>query len=112
MPPAADRALTTVAALSITPLGGDRVGADGSVGAAVAIVVDIIRRSGLAHETNAMFTNVQGELTEVLDLVGRCTAHAATLAPRVSVVVKLDVRPGAVDPLHTKVRRIDQLLQG
>jgi uncharacterized protein YqgV (UPF0045/DUF77 family) len=102
--------LTTVAALSITPMGGDHVGADGSVGHAVASVVDLIRQSGLAYETNAMFTNVQGDLAQVLSLIERCTVHAATLAPRVSVVVKLDVRPGAADPLHAKVARIDQVL--
>ncbi|MHB1583970.1 MAG: thiamine-binding protein [Acidimicrobiales bacterium] len=101
-----------LAALSVTPLGGGSVDDDGSVGAVVAEVVRIVRSSGLANETNAMFTNVEGTLDEVLDVVRRCVARAAELAPRVSVVVKLDVRPGHDDTLHSKVVRLEQHLTG
>ena len=85
--------MSVTAAFSISPMGGPSVGEDGSVGAAVAEVVRIVRASGLPNETNAMFTNVEGSLDEVLDLLRRCIEHVATVAPRVSVVVKLDV-PG------------------
>jgi len=102
--------MSVVAAFSITPVGGPDVGDDGSVGRAVADVVAIVRRSGLPNETNAMFTNVEGELTEVLDLIARCTEHVAAHAPRVSVVVKLDVRPGRRDMLRAKVARVEELL--
>jgi uncharacterized protein YqgV (UPF0045/DUF77 family) len=98
------------AAFSITPLGGTSVGPDGSVGAAVAEVVRIVRASGLPSETNAMFTNVEGTLVEVLDLIEACVAHVGATAPRVSVVVKLDVRPGRTDALHTKVATVERLL--
>jgi len=43
-----------IAAFSITPLG---VGE--SVGSEVAEAVRLVRTSGLANETNAMFTNVE-----------------------------------------------------
>lgn len=82
------------------------------MGQVVAQVVQIIRASGLAFETNAMFTNVEGSLDDVLDLVKRCTEHAASLAPRVSVVVKLDVRAGHPDALHRKVETVTRLLEG
>jgi len=102
--------MTVVAAFSISPLGGNAVAADGSVSRAVAEVVRIVRESGLPNETNAMFTNVEGELDEVLGLLTRCIEHVAGVAPRVSVVVKLDIRPGHIDALHQKVARVEQLL--
>ena len=104
--------MTVVAAFSVTPLGGPAVSADGSVGQAVAELVRIVRSSGLPNETNAMFTNVEGTLDEVLDVVKRCLEHAATLAPRVNAVVKLDIREGHADALHQKVARVDRLIAG
>ncbi len=104
--------MSVVAAFSITPLGGPAVEDDGSVGRVVAEVVRLVRASGLPHETNAMFTNVEGTLGQVLDLLERCTALAAEMAPRVSVVAKLDVRPGHEDALRAKVARVERLLSG
>ena len=94
-------------AFSITPLGvGD------SVGAQVADVVRLVRDSGLPNETNAMFTNVEGEWDEVMALLKRCVERVADEAPRVSVVVKLDYRPGVTDMLHAKVEAIERRLAG
>jgi uncharacterized protein (TIGR00106 family) len=104
--------VAVLAALSIAPAGGSAVDEDGSVGPTVAEVVSIIRDSGLPYETNAMFTNFEGSLDEVLDLVKRCTAHVAASAPRVSVVLKLDIRRGHPDALHHKVATVRRLLQG
>lgn len=102
--------MTTLAAFSIAPSGGVGVGEDGSVGHVVAEVVRIVRDSGLPNETNAMFTNVEGDLDEVLDVIKRCTEYVAAIAPRVSVVVKLDVREGHSDALHQKVATVERLL--
>ena len=74
-----------IAAFSITPLG---VGE--SVGEHVADAVRLVRESGLANETNAMFTNVEGDWDEVMDLIKTCVAKVAETATRVSVVVKVD----------------------
>jgi uncharacterized protein (TIGR00106 family) len=102
--------MTVLAAVSITPLGGSAVAEDGSVGRAVADAIGIIRDSGLPNETNAMFTNIEGSLGDVLGVVQRCVEHVASVAPRVSVVVKLDVRPGHEGALHEKVATIERLL--
>ncbi len=104
--------MSTLAAFSVTPLGEGTAAADGSVGAAVAEVVRMVRESGLANETNAMFTNVEGPLREVMALIERCIAHTASVAPRVSVVVKLDVRDGVDDAMHAKVATIERHLAG
>ena len=94
-----------IAAFSISPLGtGD------SVSAAVAEVVKLVRESGLPNETNAMFTNVEGEWDEVMALIKACVMKTAADAPRVSVVIKLDHRPGAVDAIHHKVQAIEERL--
>src|SRR5205823_258021 len=94
-----------IAAFSISPLGtGD------SVGGVVADAVRIVRDSGLPNETNAMFTNVEGEWDEVMALLKRCVDAVAAEAPRVSVVVKIDHRPGAEDMLHAKVTSIERQL--
>jgi uncharacterized protein (TIGR00106 family) len=96
-----------LAAFSITPLG---TGA--SVGAAVAEAVRLVRDSGLPNETNAMFTNVEGTWDEVMTLIGQCVDRVAQDAPRVSVVIKVDVRPGQVDALSAKVDSVERYLRG
>jgi len=96
-----------IAAFSITP-----IGAGDSVGAEVAEAVRLVRASGLPNETNAMFTNVEGDWDEVMGLIKACVEKVAAAAPRVSVVVKLDYRPGTTKALTTKVETVERLLQG
>jgi uncharacterized protein (TIGR00106 family) len=95
-----------LAAFSITPIGG-ATDADGSVGAAVAEAIRLVRGSGLANETNAMFTNVEGPWDDVMALIKACVDRLAEVAPRVSVVIKLDVRPGHDHAITDKVTRIE-----
>lgn len=90
-----------IAAFSITPLG-----AGDSVGDVVADCIRIVRDSGLRNETNAMFTNVEGDWDAVMGVIRQCVDHVATVAPRVSVVVKIDHRPDMDDMLEHKNARI------
>lgn len=96
-----------IAAFSITPLGTGE-----SVSELVADCVRIVRDSGLANETNSMFTNVEGPLGEVMDVIERCIAHVAAKASRVSVVVKMDVRAddNAGGKLASKVASVERHL--
>jgi uncharacterized protein (TIGR00106 family) len=80
------------------------------VGKLVAECVGIVRASGLPNETNAMFTNVEGEWDEVMHVIRQCVDHVARAAPRVSVVVKIDLRPGVSRALHSKVESVEQRL--
>ena len=96
-----------LAAFSITPLG-----AGDSVGEAVAEAVRLVRASGLPNETNAMFTNVEGSWDEVMALIRSCVDRVSEAAPRVSVVVKLDVRPGHDGALTDKVATVERYLAG
>ena len=94
-----------IAAFSITPLG---VGE--SVSGLVAEAVRLVRESDLPNETNAMFTNVEGDWDEVMALVKACVMKLAEGAPRVSVVIKLDHRPGVSNALRGKVEAIEERL--
>jgi len=95
-----------LAAFSITPLGvGD------SVGEVVADAVRIVRDSGLPNETNAMFTNVEGDWDEVMGVVKACVDAVLARAPRVSVTMKLDVRPGHEGALAAKVASVERHLR-
>jgi uncharacterized protein (TIGR00106 family) len=94
-------------AFSITPIGdGD------SVSGAVADAVRLVRASGLPNETNAMFTNVEGSWDEVTELLHQCVEAVARHAPRVSVVAKIDYRPGVEGQLVGKVEAIERRLDG
>ena len=93
-----------LAAFSITPLGvGD------SVSSHVADAVRLVRESGLPSETNAMFTNVEGEWDEVMALIGRCVSAVSGGERRVSVVIKVDHRPGVTVALESKVQAVEAL---
>ncbi|MGH1563136.1 thiamine-binding protein [Mumia sp. DW29H23] len=97
-----------IAAFSISPGTSDDTG---GVAEGVARAIAVVRASGLPHETNAMFTNVEGEWDEVMDVVKRAVEAVAEVSPRVSLVLKADIRPGRTDQLTEKVRRIDELLE-
>ncbi len=70
----------------------------------------VLRESGLPNETNAMFTNIEGEWDEVMDVVRRAVEAVAAVSPRVSLVLKADIRPGYTGQLTAKVQRIESEL--
>jgi uncharacterized protein (TIGR00106 family) len=96
-----------IVAFSVSPSGGDETG---GVGAAVADAIRVVRASGLPNETNAMFTNIEGEWDEVMAVVKQAVDVVAAVSPRVSLVLKADIRPGYTDQLTAKVQRIDEAL--
>lgn len=99
-----------IAAFSISPMGGAEE-ADGGVSAAVAEAVAIVRASGLPNETNAMFTSIEGQWKEVMAVIEACVDRLAESAPRVSLVIKADIRPGHTGQLSAKVDRVEAKLR-
>ena len=97
-------------AFSISPAGSNDP--EAGVAEAVAEAVRIVRASGLPHETNAMFTNLEGEWDEVMAVVKLAVDAVAARSPRVSLVLKADIRPGHTGQLTAKVARIDEILGG
>ncbi|MER7918194.1 MULTISPECIES: MTH1187 family thiamine-binding protein [unclassified Streptomyces] len=97
-----------IVAFSVTPLG---VGKD--VGEYVADAVRVVRESGLPNRTDAMFTSIEGDSwDEVMDVVRRAVAVVEERAPRVSLVLKADIRPGVTDGLTSKVETVERHLGG
>jgi uncharacterized protein (TIGR00106 family) len=95
-------------AFSVTPLGGESDG----VASAVAEAVRVVRASGLPNETTAMFTTIEGEWDEVMAVVKQAVDVLAAEYPRVSLVLKADVRPGHTGQLTAKVERLEEHLAG
>ena len=94
-------------AFSVAPSVSDD---SGSVHAAVAEAVRIVRASGLPNHTDSMFTTVEGEWDECLAVVRACCDKLAEASPRVSLVLKADIRPGHTGQLTAKVERVEQAL--
>ena len=94
-------------AFSVTPIGTGE-----AVGEAVAEAVRVVRDSGLPNRTDAMFTTVEGDWDEVMAVVKRAVDAVAAQAPRVSLVLKADIRPGVTGALTAKVKTVERYLQG
>ncbi|MGQ4616073.1 thiamine-binding protein [Nocardia sp. R7R-8] len=94
-----------IIAFSVTPLG---TGVD--VGSAVAEAVRVVRASGLPNRTDAMFTTVEGEWEEVMAVVKQATDAILAVAPRCSLVLKADIRPGVTDAMTAKVEKVERYL--
>lgn len=92
-------------AFSVTPLG---IGEN--VGEVVADAVRVVRESGLPNRTDAMFTSIEGDWDEVMSVVRQAVEAVAAKAPRVSMVLKADIRPGVTDGLNSKVAAIEHYL--
>ncbi|SCK35097.1 uncharacterized protein, MTH1187 family [Streptomyces sp. WMMB 714] len=96
-----------IVAFSVTPIG---VGED--VGEYVADAVRVVRESGLPHRTDAMFTSLEGDWDECMEVVRKAVAALEERAPRVSLVLKADIRQGVTDGLTSKVESVERHLSG
>ncbi|TQL58344.1 uncharacterized protein (TIGR00106 family) [Propioniferax innocua] len=93
-------------AFSVAPSGPE------SMHEAVAAAVKVVRESGLPNHTDAMFTTIEGEWDEVMDVVKRATEAVGEYGNRVSLVLKADIRPGHTGELTGKVERVEAVLDG
>lgn len=95
-------------AFSVAPTTSDDP--DGSVSDAVAAAVRIVRESGLPNRTDSMFTTLEGEWDECMDVIKRACDAVQAVSPRVSLVLKADIRPGYSGQLDAKVARVEERL--
>lgn len=92
-------------AFSVAPSGsGD------SVAAAVADAVAVVRSSGLPNRTDSMFTTIEGEWDECMDVIRRACEAVGKHGNRVSLVLKADIRPGFSGEMTAKVERLEAAL--
>jgi uncharacterized protein YqgV (UPF0045/DUF77 family) len=83
---------------------------DGSVHNAVAAAVRVVRDSGLPFRTSSMFTEIEGDWDEVMDVVKRATFAVADYGTRISLVLKADIRPGRTGELTGKIDRLQKAI--
>ncbi|MGC5614565.1 thiamine-binding protein [Georgenia sp. Z1491] len=67
-----------------------------------------VPRSGA--RTTTTHTTLEGEWDEVMPVIKRACDAVAEVSPRVSLVLKADLRPGYTGQLAAKVERIEQHL--
>lgn len=94
-------------AFTLSPSGSDSTG---SVSEAVAAAVAIVRESGLPNHTDSMFTTLEGTWDECMEVVRRATEAVGEFGPRVSLVLKADIRPGYEGELTAKLERLEKVL--
>ena len=86
-------------AFSVSPTTSDAP--DGSVSEAVARAVRVVRDSGLPCETTSMCMAVVKAACEAV----------AQVSPRVTLVLKADIRPGWTGQMTAKVERVETRLR-
>ena len=59
-----------------------------------AEAVRIVRSSGVTNETNSRFTNLEGDGDDTMGVIRACVEKFAQSAPRVTLLIKIDHRPG------------------
>ena len=92
-------------AFSVAPSGtGD------SVSEAVADAVRVVRNSGLPNHTDSMFTTLEGEWDECMDVVRQACEAVGRHGERVSLVLKADIRAGRTGEMQGKVDRLEAAL--
>ena len=95
-------------AFSVAPSGGHD--AEGFVHNAVAAAVRVVRESGLPNHTDSMFTTIEGDWDEVFAVVKAATEAVGAWGPRVSLVLKADIRGDRTGELTGKVERLETAL--
>ena len=91
-------------AFSVAPSGSE------SVHDAVAAAVKVVRESGLPNRSDSMFTTIEGDWDECMDVVRRATEAVGQFGNRVSLVLKADIRPGRTGEMTGKLDRLEAAL--
>ena len=97
-----------IAAVSIAPVGEGL-----SLGRYVAKALEVCRsQERVAYRLDPMFTTLEGDLAEILELVQRMQeAVFQAGAQRVSTVIKIDDRRDRAASMDEKVRSVERALR-
>lgn len=99
--------MNVLVAVAIAPFGvGDELAED------VSQAVKVIRDSGLPYRLGSMFTEIEGEWDDVMEVVKDATFALAKKGIRTEVVLKADIRPGFTNTMTEKVAKVDRILDG
>jgi len=74
----------------------------------VARAIDIIRKSGLAHQLGPMGTAIEGEWDEVMAVVDECYRAIEPESDRIMINLKVDAQKGRTNGLSGKVTSVKE----
>lgn len=98
--------MNTLVAVAIAPFGEGE-----ELSQYVAEVVRVIRGSGLKNRTYSMFTEIEGEWDDVMEVVKEAAFVLAEKGIRTEVVMKADIRPGYSGMMDSKIERLDRAME-
>ncbi len=81
-----------------------------SLSAAVARILDVIDRSGVAYQLTPMGTILEGEWDAVMGVVTACFKTLQADFPRVGMNLKMDYRAGGGSRLRSKIAKVEEHL--
>lgn len=81
-----------------------------SVGEYVARSLDVIDRSGVPYQLNAMGTVLEGQWDQLIGVVGQCLDKMSQDCDRISCTIKFDWRKGATGRLQSKIDSVEKRL--
>jgi len=81
-----------------------------SVSEYVARSLDVIDRSGVPYQLNAMGTVLEGEWDQVIGVVGQCLERMSRDCDRITCTIKFDWRKGATGRLQSKIDSVEKRL--
>jgi uncharacterized protein (TIGR00106 family) len=76
----------------------------------VARAVRIIKESALPYQLSAMGTTIEGEYSNVMDVVQRCFEALSADCDRILVNMKLDYKKGKKGLIASKVESVNEKL--
>lgn len=94
-----------LAQFSIVP-----IGSGSSLGDKVAVVLDMVARSGMPYRVNPMGTVVEGDWDEIMELIRRCHDEIMKTEERVLISVTVDDRKGRKNRIEEKVLSVERRL--
>jgi uncharacterized protein (TIGR00106 family) len=81
-----------------------------SVGPYVARALDIVDRSGLTYKLGPLGTCIEGEWSQVMNVIQKCYEELARDSNRIACTVKMDWRKGQTGRLESKVHSVEKRL--
>lgn len=76
----------------------------------VAMVLDVVDKSGLAYQLTPMGTVVEGDWPDLMTLLDKCFHTAEAVSDRITISVKFDYRKGTDGRLHSKIESVERRL--
>jgi len=90
---------------SVIPMGKE------SLSKTVSQAVSLIDKSGLAYQTTAMGTLIEGEWDKIFSVLKRCHNLLRKNYHRVFATIRIDDRKGSKNRIKGKVDEVEQILK-